>query len=115
MDVEQQLTKDHSKGTPPFRFGWPERICTMLVLVFLGESARRIYNDTVAPTSVSNRSFAVPALALAVVISGYMASRFRRLPVSIRIFAWLAASVILYFCIGFALLLLTALVGEFQR
>src|SRR5688572_22655056 len=104
MNIVQRFTNREPKGTPSFRFAWPERLAVIFALLFALEVARLIHNDSVSPSSVSNRSFALPALGLAVVISGYGAWRFRSLPVSARVFGGLAASFLLYLLIGYALI-----------
>ena len=67
-----------------------------------------MYMDRVDPASVSNRSFAPPALALAVVLSTYFAWRLRGLHPIVRVFGWPLAVSVLYLGSGLIFILVNA-------
>src|SRR5688572_12872641 len=98
------------KETP--RIGWREWLAIILCALFFFDVVRLIYNDHMSPSSVSNRSFFRPALGIAGVLSTCAVWRFRSLPLFVRVLGWLFATSILYLGIGFALILLSASIGE---
>jgi hypothetical protein len=95
------------KTDPPSRarFAWVEWLSALLCLLFLEDVGFLVYSDKFAPSSISNRSFAGPALGMAGVLATYAVWRFRALPLLVRGFGWPALMVLLYFGFGFIFIL----------